>query len=62
MNSDSNHITFNPIKKVYTLSPKLSIHQRSAFVKNKLNPSLNVIKHVKEEKASSESCNKSLCS
>ncbi len=57
MNSDSNHITFNPIKKVYTLSPKLSIHQRSAFVKNKLNPSLNVIKHVKEE-----SCNKSLCS
>ncbi len=57
MNSNSNHITFDPIKKVYTLSPKQSIHQRSAFVKNKLNPSLNVIKHVKEE-----SCNKSLCS
>ncbi len=57
MNSTSNHITFDPIKKVFTLSPKLSIHQRSAFLKNKLNPSLNVIKHVKEE-----NCNKSLCS
>ncbi len=57
MNSTSNHITFDPIKKVFTLSPKLSMHQRSAFLKNKLNPSLNVIKHVKEE-----NCNKSLCS
>ncbi len=62
MNSDSNYITFDPIRKVYTLSPKLSIHQRPAFIKNKLNPSLNVIKHVKEEKGSGESCNKSLCS
>jgi hypothetical protein len=58
MNFDSNHITFDPTKKLYTLSPTLSIHQRSAFVKNKLNPSLNVIKHVKEESG----CNKSLCS
>ncbi len=57
MNSNLNHITFDPIKKVYTLSPKLSIHQRSAFINNKLNPSLNVIKHVKEE-----NCTKSLCS
>ncbi len=54
---NSNHITFDPTKKVFTLSSKMSIHQRSAFVKNKLNPSLNVIKHVKEE-----NCNKSLCS
>lgn len=59
---NSNNITFDPTKKVFTLSSKISNHQRSAFVKNKLNPSLNVIKHVKEEKASSESCNKSLCS
>lgn len=54
---NSNNITFEPTKKVFTLSSKMSIHQRSAFIKNKLNPSLNVIKHVKEE-----TCNKSLCS
>jgi len=58
MNFNSNHITLDPIKKVYTLNPTISKHQRTAFIKNKLNPSLNVIKHVKEE----SSCNKSLCS
>jgi hypothetical protein len=57
MKSNLNHITFEPTKKVFTLSSKMSIHQRSAFINNKLNPSLNVIKHVKEE-----NCTKSLCS
>jgi hypothetical protein len=54
--ANSDFITLDPINKKFILSPKQSIHQRKMFINTKLNPSLNVIKHVKEEE-----CNKSLC-
>jgi|LakMenEpi03Aug12_release.lakeMendotaPanAssembly.Ray.scaffolds.fasta_scaffold4423776_1 hypothetical protein len=56
--TSSSFITYDPTKKHFALSPIKSIHQRDAFVKSKLNPSLNVLKHVKED----SECNKSLCS
>ena len=52
----STFITLDPNNNHFILSPVKSMHQRSMFVSNKLNPSLYPIKHVNEE-----SCNKSLC-
>ena len=57
--TSSSFITYDPTKKHFALSPIKSIHQRDAFLKNALNPSLNALKHVKE---GSNECTKSLCS
>ena len=53
---NNTYITLDPNVNAFTLSTLKSKHQRNMFVNNKLNPSLNVIKHVNEGE-----CNTSLC-
>ncbi len=65
--TSSTFITYDPTKNHFQVSPVKSIHQRDAFVKNNLNPSLNVLKHLKEERGNrtletDSQCSKSLCS
>ena len=60
MSSKPTFITLDPNVNAFTISTVKSKHQRNTFINNKLNPSLNVIKHVNEEKMSQE-CNTTLC-
>ncbi len=50
------YITFYPKEKKFALSPKLSIHRRSHFVKDNLNPSLAPLAN-----ATSHSCSFNIC-
>ena len=53
---DKTYITYDPNTNYFMVNPNMTKHQRQIFVNNKLNPSLNILKHVKEEE-----CNTNLC-